>query len=158
MRLKRGSELWCGVQRKKEEWDEVEVSLSLLFSCEFSGSWSSGCGVLFCSVVAFIILYYSFLSMLLFQQCSEKREPSLVMPLQEDQIQTPKLPLDVLSCEKGVVIIQHLKYFCKEICYLFDRSSLRAPNGSQTQQSASDPDVPTFSIPRSVFYELITDS
>jgi hypothetical protein len=43
--------------------------------------------------------------------CSEKRETSLVTPLQEDQSRSPKLPFDVLSCQRGVVIIQHLQIF-----------------------------------------------
>jgi len=67
--------LKCGAGYNERRKNGMEVSLSLLFSCEFSGSlylWS-GVGVLFCSVVAFIILYFPFLSMLLFQHvCREE--------------------------------------------------------------------------------------
>jgi hypothetical protein len=95
LRLKRGSEVWCGVQRKKEEWDGgvslfaffMRVQRELVF-------------VKFCSVLSLFLSYYISLSFRCFcsNMCSEKRETSLVMPLQEDHIQSPKLPLDVLSC------------------------------------------------------------
>jgi hypothetical protein len=56
--------------------------------------------VKFCSVLSLFLSYYISLSFRCFcsNMCSEKRETSLVMPLQEDHIQSPKLPLDVLSC------------------------------------------------------------
>ena len=123
LRLKRGSQLWCGVQREKEEWE-------CLCACFFHASSAGACicdlVLEFYFVLSLLLSYYISLSFRCFcsNMCAEKRETSLVMPLQEDHIRSPKLPLDVLSCQRRVVIIQHLQY---EICYPFDRSSLRTP-------------------------------